>query len=380
MGRELWKNFRRHRPAVIGGITISLFVILAFGASVISYFTNINPLEQNVAYRYRPPFSRLAYGEGKVERAVRSYCLSNPSRSEEIVLALKNIPDSGLDFSLSTCDFLLELTEAIGEEEEFKQQVLRLSSPALTHFLEARNNFFTWHILGTDELGRDVLIRLLHGTRVSIGIGILVALTSAILGLLIGSLAGFYGGIIDSVCMRVTDSLLSLPLLPVMIVVAAIDLNKVPLLNIFGSQSADIVKVVFILCMFSWMTIARLVRGSILSLKQQDFISAAHALGAKDRAIILRHMLPNLLAPLLVAVTLNVGQSILSEAALSFLGLGIQPPTPSWGNMLFNAQEVMYEAPFLALMPGLLILIVVISFNFVGDGLQDAVDPKAIRR
>jgi peptide/nickel transport system permease protein len=128
------------------------------------------------------------------------------------------------------------------------------------------------------------------------------------------------------------------------------------------------------------MTVARLVRGSVLSLKEREFILAARTVGANDRTIILTHMVPNVVAPLLVAITLNIGNSILSEAALSFLGLGIQPPTPSWGNMLFNAQELISESPMLAVIPGLLIFIVVISFNFIGDGLQDAVDPKAIRR
>jgi peptide/nickel transport system permease protein len=128
------------------------------------------------------------------------------------------------------------------------------------------------------------------------------------------------------------------------------------------------------------MTVARLVRGSILSIKSREFILAAKTLGARDWLVILTHIVPNVIAPLLVAVTLNIGNSILSEAALSFLGLGIQPPNPSWGNMLFNAQELIFEAPLLAILPGLLILFTVISFNFIGDGLQDAIDPKAIKR
>ncbi len=237
------------------------------------------------------------------------------------------------------------------------------------------------HILGTDELGRDVLIRLVYGARISMGIGLVVALISALVGLLIGSLAGVYGGWIDTVLMRVTDSLLSLPLLPILIVFAAVDLNKLPFFaSLVENQSQSIFKLVFILCLFSWMTVARLVRGSILSIKEREFILAARTMGASRAEIIITHMVPNILAPLLVAVTLNVGQSILSEAALSFLGLGIQPPIPSWGNMLFNAQEIITQAPLLAIFPGLLILIVVVCFNFVGDGLQNAVDPKALRR
>jgi peptide/nickel transport system permease protein len=181
--------------------------------------------------------------------------------------------------------------------------------------------------------------------------------------------------------MRVTDALISLPLLPVLIVIAAVDLQKVPGLSwILNSGSESLIKLVFILCIFSWMTVARLVRGSILSLREREFILAAKTLGATDFTIISRHMFPNVLAPILVSVTLGVGDSILFEATLSYLGLGIQPPTPSWGNMLFNAQELISQAPFLAIIPGFLIFLIVVSFNFLGDGLQDAMDPKAIRR
>ncbi len=186
---------------------------------------------------------------------------------------------------------------------------------------------------------------------------------------------------IDTILMRVTDALLSLPIMPVLIVVAAIDLRKIPLMDsLISTGNESILKLVIIFCLFSWMTVARLVRGSILSLREREFVLAARTLGARDRTIILRHMFPNVIAPLLVSVTLGVGESILFEAALSFLGLGIQPPTPSWGNMLFNAQELIYRAPYLAILPGLLIFFVVISFNYLGDGLQDAIDPKAIRR
>jgi peptide/nickel transport system permease protein len=238
-----------------------------------------------------------------------------------------------------------------------------------------------FYFLGTDELGRDVAIRLIYAARVSIGVGILVALISGLIGFLIGSLAGFYGGFIDAVLMRVTDSLLSLPIIPVLIVFAAIDLQKIEWLkDLIGGAHESIFKMVIILCLFSWMTVARLVRGSILALREREFILAAKTLGARDRTIILRHMFPNVIAPMLVAITLGVGESILFEAALSFLGLGIMPPTASWGNMLNNAQEVIYKNIWLAILPGLMILITVVSFNFFGDGLQDAMDPKSIRR
>jgi peptide/nickel transport system permease protein len=215
-------------------------------------------------------------------------------------------------------------------------------------------------------------------------VGLLVALMSGLIGLVIGSLAGYYGGRVDSILMRVTDALLSLPILVVLIVVSAIDLGKLlggtPFAFVVDHEYESVIKMVIILCAFSWMQAARLVRGSILSIKEQEFILAARVLGAKDRSIIVSHIVPNVIAPLLVAVTLGIGNAILFEAALSFLGLGIQPPTPSWGNMLHNAQEMVQHAPMLAILPGLLILFTVISFNYIGDGGRDAVDPRAIRR
>lgn len=233
------------------------------------------------------------------------------------------------------------------------------------------------HLLGTDELGRDVFLRLIYGTQVSIGIGICVGLLALFIGTLIGTLAGYYGGKIDTVLMRLTDSMLSLPLIPILIVLAAIDLKKIALFDMFVSASNEsIIKMIFILCLFSWMTIARLVRGTILSIKGREYIQAAKMMGAGDFRIMTRHVLPNAVGPMLVAVSLVIGQAILIEAGLSFLGLGVQPPTPSWGNMLFNAQELIYEAPSLAVFPGILILLAVMSFNFIGDGLQDALNPK----
>lgn len=241
--------------------------------------------------------------------------------------------------------------------------------------------FSSAHFLGTDEAGRDVLMRLVYGTRISLVVAFVSAFSSGLIGIVVGSIAGYFGGKLDSLLMRVTDSLLALPILPILIILAAVDLGKLPVFRtLLQGEDSSIVKMILILMVFSWMVQARLVRGAILSVREREFVLAAKTIGMKPVRIIVSEVLPNVLSPVIVAVTLNVGNAILYEAALSFLGLGIQPPTASWGNMLNNAREIIYSSPLLAVIPGLLILIVVVAFNFLGDGLQDALDPKAIRR
>ena len=237
------------------------------------------------------------------------------------------------------------------------------------------------HPLGTDELGRDELLRLLYGGRVSLLVGLSTTLISAVIGTVIGLIAGYYGGWIDSLLMRLTDTAIALPLLPLLIVLAAVDLGKLGLPpDLAASPDIDLYRIIAIIALFGWTTVARLVRGAALSLRERDFVLAARSQGARGGRIMILYILPNAISPIIVAATLSVGNIILLESVLSFLGLGIQPPIPSWGNMLTNAQELIYEAPMLAVWPGLLIFATVIAFNFLGDGLQDALDPKAIRR
>ena len=234
------------------------------------------------------------------------------------------------------------------------------------------------HPLGTDELGRDVLLRLLYGGRVSLFTGLTAACFAATIGTVIGLFAGYFGGRLDAVLMRLTDSVIALPLLPLLIVLAAIDLNKIGLPQaIVESEDVSFYRIVLIVAITGWTTVARLVRGATLSIKEREFVMAAEGVGATHVHIMFRHILPNLLSPIIVAVTLSIGGVILLESVLSFFGLGIQPPMASWGNMLTNAQQLIWEAPMLAVYPGLLIFVTVISFNFLGDGLQDAFDPKA---
>ncbi|TVQ82144.1 MAG: ABC transporter permease [Micavibrio sp.] len=233
------------------------------------------------------------------------------------------------------------------------------------------------HWLGTDALGRDIFLRLLYGGRVSLSVGLVTALLVAVIGTVIGLLAGFYGGRLDTVLMRLTDGVIILPLLPFLIILSSIDLTKLGFdpEKIFSS-GVGVAHIVFVIAIFGWTTVARLVRAQVYVVKEQDYIRAARALGVGPFAVMTRHILPNVVAVMIVATTLSVGNIILLESVLSFLGLGIQPPAASWGNMLTGAQELVWEHPFLTLYPGGMIFITVMAFNIFGDGLQDALNPK----
>jgi peptide/nickel transport system permease protein len=229
------------------------------------------------------------------------------------------------------------------------------------------------HPLGTDELGRDVALRLAFGARVSLTVGIAAALAASLAGTTIGLVAGYAGGRTDAFLMRATDAVLSLPVLPVLIVLAAADPAK---LGLPAGEGGGLVRIVLIVAAFGWPKVARLVRAATMALAARDFVRAAVALGASPARVALVHILPNCAAPILVATAIAVGNTILFESVLSFLGLGIQPPLPSWGNMLNGAQETIWQAPWLALWPGLAILAVVASANLLADALQDALDPR----
>lgn len=219
------------------------------------------------------------------------------------------------------------------------------------------------HPLGTDDLGRDILIRLLHGGRFSILIGVLAAVLGTGLGTAVGAVAGYAGGRTDNLLMRITDVAYAIPSLPLLIVLASY-------------TGADPVSMALIIGLLSWMATARVVRGEVLALKEAPFVEAARSIGAGPGRILWRHILPNTLGPIVVGATLTVGNAIVVESSMSFLGLGVRPPTPTWGNMLMDAQASMATTPWLTVFPGLAILLVVLSVNFLGDGLQDALDPR----
>lgn len=221
------------------------------------------------------------------------------------------------------------------------------------------------HLLGTDEVGRDVLSRLIYGSRISMTVGLVAVMISVTIGSLIGALSGYLGRFVETVLMRLTDGMLAIPYFFLVLIVVAV----------FGSSFRNLVITIGI---SSWMVVARIVRGEVLRVRQVDFVQAAHSIGASSPRILFRHIMPHTIPVVIVAATLGVAGAILLESSLSYLGLGIRPPQASWGNMLSNAQAYLWDNPLLPIYPGLLIFLTVLSFNFLGDALRDAFDPRNI--
>lgn len=234
------------------------------------------------------------------------------------------------------------------------------------------------HPFGTDTTGRDILARTIYGGQISLLIGVSAVALELVIGIVIGALAGYYGGWIDSLLMRFTEAVLTIPTIFLLLVMAKFFSGRIPDLQLLGRTfSGSVIVIIVIIGLTSWPYLARIVRATFLSIKENDFIMAARATGTPNHQIIFGHILPNSVAPIVVSATLGVANAILSEAYISFLGLGVQPPTATWGNMITGAYNYIESAWWLWFFPGLLIVLTVMSINFVGDGLRDALDPRS---
>ena len=244
--------------------------------------------------------------------------------------------------------------------------------------IRARNQGFSWlHPLGTDQLGRDMLARLMAGGRISLAVGLTAMSIALTLGSLIGILSGFFRAL-DAPLMRVTELFLALPLLPLLLLM--VTLFREPLGKAMGPAGGTFLLIVSAIGVTSWMQTARIVRGEVLGLKEREFILAARSIGTPPLRMILRHVLPNVLSPIMVAATLGIATAIITESALSFLGLGFPPDFPTWGRLLYDAVDQMQQYPWRVILPGLFISLTVLSVNYIGDGLRDAMDPRTRRR
>ncbi|MBE0635554.1 ABC transporter permease [Candidatus Bipolaricaulota bacterium] len=313
--RYAWRRFRRHRLAMVAGVVL---VILILGAIFAPWLSPYNYSRQNRSNMFDAPSFRV-------------------------------------------------------EEDQVEDKCVR-------------PRVLWWrcgvHPFGTDDLGRDILTRVLQGGRVSLIVGFSAAFISTLLGTMIGAIAGYWGGIIDSLTSRLIEIMLSIPQLPLLLILVGLLANPEVQFGVFLTgllgDSKSIVMIIGVIILLSWMGTARLVRGQVIALKQRDFVEAARAVGASRIRIAFRHLLPNVTSVIIVQGTLMTGEAILIESGLSFLGLGIQPPAVSWGNMLSRAQGFLYypNGIYIAFFPGLCILLTVLCANFVGDGLRDALDPR----
>jgi peptide/nickel transport system permease protein len=342
LGKQLaihWRRFRKNRFAVIGFFVLLVLYSAAAGAPLIAPYPESGQPEFDIFIIDLPP-SLSAY----------RVCMA----PDELTYV---IPERGKPYARGVDQRIREVTAG--------QVAAAAASETWLLDEEGKPKRFKPNLFGRDELGRDVFSRILFAGRISLTIGFISVGIMVIIGTVWGCVAGYYGGIVDNVMMRVVDAIMCIPTFLLLVTV----------MSVFRPNIAN---VMIVLGVTGWTTIARLVRAEFLSLMKRDFVEAARCVGARDSRIIFRHVLPNAMAPIIVAATMGVAGAILAESGLSFFGLGVPPPAASWGNMLTNAQELntMINAPWKAFYPGAMIFVTVLSFNFLGDGLRDALDPR----
>ncbi len=327
--RSIWgiafRRYRKHRMAVFG-LFLFTFILLFVTVGAI-FFSEAEGNRTNTGNKERAPY--IAY----------------PSGAERL-------PE----------DLLLPAAVAASIREA-------------THVPPTLGNPF-----GTDGVGRNILVRIIYGGQISLAIGVIAVTISISVGTLVGLIGGYFGGWVDAVLSRITEAMLSIPILILLLVLSSVLSQQVTTTTILGRElSSTVVIIVLLIGLTSWMQLSRIVRAQVLSLKEQEFIVAARALGVRNRGIIFRHLLPNLIAPIVVSATLGIGQAIISEAYLSFLGFGVRPPTATWGNILAEAQTRIEALWWIWAVPGLFIVATVLAINFIGDGLRDAFDPRSLK-
>lgn len=364
-----WQEFRENRVAVTGLVVVVLLYCVAFLCPFLTPFQP-NAFQDTSVTKFRPPFSRVHIIRLKDPRIqptrFEPHRLGSKYADELLYLMdiNKRLADEGVSSLMYIDAYHVEEAELIVTQDRDVTHLpmSQLDGAEPEQFADTR--FF---LLGTDSYGRDVFSRIIFGSRISLSLGFIAVLLSVTLGTFVGLSAGYFGRIVDSSLMRFVDILLAFPSLFLILVIIAV-FEKLPV--------PRILLIVIVLGFTSWMSIARLVRGEVLSLKEREFVLAAKAVGVSHWRIILRHILPNALTPIIINATLRIGGIILVEAALSYLNLGVQQPTASWGNIIFEGKDFLSNAWWISTFPGIAIVLTVVCLNLVGDGLRDAFDPR----
>ncbi len=347
---DVWSQFRSHKGAMLGVI---VFAILVFGVAFGPFLWTVDPFYLDIRAKNTAGITNCFLTGTQVFQ-----CFLDPESIKYYV------PGAGELQTIANSPALR------GVENWASPQTLELlQSPATFEKVK-----LSWaHPLGTDQLGRDLLAQLMQGGRISVAVGLTAMALSLVLGTLIGVLAGYFRRL-DGLLMRLTDLFLALPLLPLLLVI--IMLFRETLRGMFGPETGIFILIVFIIGITSWMQTARIVRGDVLALKEREFILAANSVGTPAKRVISRHIMPNILSPIMVSATLGIASAIITESALSFLGLGFPSDFPTWGRLLFDGTQYIAQAPSRVIWPGLAISLTVLSVNFIGDGLRDALDPR----
>ncbi len=358
--KDAWRRLRKNKMAIFGGVVVILFILIAIFADVIAPYSY---KQQDMPSQYLPPSFEKIITPNKVIEELSKSGVIDKRKVTQIINTIKEYERKELQ-SVLNCYRQKEaniLIEKLIEKDFINKEDKEKANATIQSI---RDSIPFPYILGTDHLGRDLLSRIIAGSRVSLAIGFVTALVSLFLGVTYGAISGFAGGKVDNLMMRFVDILYGIPFMFFVIL----------LMVIFGGRNFYLL---FIgIGAVSWMTLARITRGQIISLKNNEYIEAARSIGASNTRIIFKHLIPNAIGPIIVYTTLTIPEVMLSEAFLSFIGLGVQAPMTSWGLLASDGRNAIVPCPWLIIFPGLVLAIVLFSMNFLGEGLRDALDPS----